>query len=127
MSDYFDKVFKVCDAPEIKRVGVPLPALAWSELAVLYRQTQPNGPFTVGLPMYMTVPTYLDNYRALPTIVNEMSRLVNRLLEVSRNKPSEPTDGPNDTRPTLVLEPAMNPVGPSLIETLRALNAPTGP
>ena len=124
MLDYFNKVFKVCDVPKIERVRVPFPTLAWSELAVLYKQTQPNGPFTIGLPMYMTVPMYLDDYRALPTIMNEMSRLVNRLLEVSCNKPSEPTDSPDDTIPMLVPEPATNPVGPSLI---KALNAPTGP
>ena len=77
--------------------------------------------------MYTAVPTYLDNYRSLPTIVSEMSQLVDRLLEASRDKPSEPTGGPDDTMPALVPEPATNPAGPSLIDTLRALNTPTGP
>lgn len=127
MLDYFDEVFKDRDSPEIERVGVPFPTLAWSEAAVLYKQTQPNTRLAVGLPMYTTVPTYLDDYRSLPTIVSEMSRLVDRLLEASRDKPSELTDGPDDTMPALVPEPATNPAGPSLIDTLRALNTPTGP
>ena len=77
--------------------------------------------------MYMTVPMYLDDYRALPTIVNEMSQLVNCLLEASRDKPSEPANGPDDTMPALVPEPATNPAGPSLIDMLCALNALMGP
>ncbi|EPS99168.1 hypothetical protein FOMPIDRAFT_1050914 [Fomitopsis schrenkii] len=125
MLDYFDEVFKDRDLPEIERVGVPFPMLAWSEAAVLYKQTQPNTRLTVGLPMYTTVPTYLDDYRSLPTIVSEMSRLVDRLLEASRDKPSEPTDIPDDTMPALVPEPATNPAGPSLIDMLRASDTPT--
>ncbi|EPS95469.1 hypothetical protein FOMPIDRAFT_1054194 [Fomitopsis schrenkii] len=125
MLDYFDEVFKDRDLPEIERVGVPFPTLAWSEAAVLYKQLQPNTRLAVGLPMYTTVPTYLDDYRSLPTIVSEMSRLVDRLLEASRDKPSEPTDGPDDTMPALVPEPATNPAGPSLIDMLRASNTPT--
>ncbi|EPS97357.1 hypothetical protein FOMPIDRAFT_91577 [Fomitopsis schrenkii] len=107
MLDYFDEVFKDRDSPEIKR-------------------TQPNSHLTVGLPMYTTVPTYLDDYHSLPTIVSKMSWLVDHLLEVSCDKPSEPTGGPEDTMPTLVPEPVTNPAGPSLINTLRALNTPTG-
>ncbi|EPS93669.1 hypothetical protein FOMPIDRAFT_1055782 [Fomitopsis schrenkii] len=126
MLDYFDEVFKDRDLPEIERVGVPFLTLAWSEAAVLYKQTQPNTRLAVGLPMYTTVPTYLDDYRSLPTIVREMSRLVDRLLEASRDKPSEPTDGPDDTMPALVPEPATNPAGPSLIDMLRASNTLTG-
>ncbi|KAI0729061.1 hypothetical protein C8Q72DRAFT_884743 [Fomitopsis betulina] len=99
MTDYFNKVFKERDTPEIKRVGVPFPMLAWSKSAVLYKQTQPNGPLTVGLPMYMTVPTYLDDYHALPTIVNKMSPLVDCLLEASYDRPSKLTNGPDDTMP----------------------------
>ncbi|KAI0733346.1 hypothetical protein C8Q72DRAFT_935907 [Fomitopsis betulina] len=125
MLDYFDEVFKDRDSPEIERVGVPFPTLAWSEAAVLYKQTQPNTRLAVGLPMYTAVPTYLDDYRSLPTIVSEMSRLVDRLLEASRDKPSELTDGPDDTMPALVPEPATNPAGPNLSDTLRALNTPT--
>ncbi|EPS93307.1 hypothetical protein FOMPIDRAFT_1056108 [Fomitopsis schrenkii] len=127
LMDYFDEVFKDRDAPEIERVGVPFPTLAWSKLAVLYKQTQLNSPLTIGLPMYMTVPMYLDDYCALPTIVHEMSCLVNHLLEASYNRPSEPTNGPDDTMPTLQPDPATNRLGPSLLDTLRALNTPTGP
>ncbi|EPS92965.1 hypothetical protein FOMPIDRAFT_92472 [Fomitopsis schrenkii] len=116
----------VQNVPENERVGVPFPTLAWSKSAVLYKQTQPNGPLTVGLPMYMTVPTYLDDYRALPTIVHKMSRLVNRLLEASYDRPSKPTNSPNDTMPALQPDPATNCLGPSLLDTLRALNTPTG-
>ncbi|EPS94744.1 hypothetical protein FOMPIDRAFT_1054818 [Fomitopsis schrenkii] len=72
MLDYFDEVFKDRDSPEIERVGVPFPTLAWSEAAVLYKQTQPSTRLAVGLPMYTTVPTYLNNYRSLPMIVSEM-------------------------------------------------------
>ncbi|EPS96180.1 hypothetical protein FOMPIDRAFT_1053448 [Fomitopsis schrenkii] len=102
MLDYFDEVFKDRDSPEIERVGVPFPTLTWSEAAVLYKQTQPNTRLAVGLPMYTTVPTYLDDYRSLPTIVSKMSWLVDRLLEASRDKPSKTTDGPDDTMPALV-------------------------
>ena len=44
MLDYFDEVFKARDTPEIEKVRVPFPMLAWSESAVLYKQAQPNVP-----------------------------------------------------------------------------------
>ena len=127
MLDYFDEVFKARNAPEIEKVGVLFPTLAWSELAILYKQAQPNGPLTIGLPMYRTVPTYLDDYRALPTIVHKMSCLVDRLLAASYDRPPEPTNGTDGMMPALQPEPATNRPGPSLLNTLRALNTPTGP
>ena len=77
--------------------------------------------------MYMTVPTHLDDYRALPTIMHEMSRLVDRLLAASYDRLPEPTNGPDGMMPTLQPEPAMNHPGPSLLNLLCALNTPTGP
>ncbi|EPS93334.1 hypothetical protein FOMPIDRAFT_87497 [Fomitopsis schrenkii] len=108
MLDYFNQVFKDHDAPKIERVGVPFPTLAWSEAAVLYKQTQPNSRLAIGLPMYMTVPTYLDNYHALPMIMNEMSQLVNHLLEASHDELSEPSDGADNMMPALQPEPVHN-------------------